>query len=127
MEEPVFIRTRMVCLTREGPETQAMEACAVLRGIKGVVDAQPINNFRLSLTYSLEDLSFELIEALLKELGFYLDNSLFAVVRRNIYQYLEDNVREKIHAEDKENQVLVCHLSEPLSHDEPEKYWNNYR
>ena len=80
----------------------------------------------LALTYSLKDLSFELIESLLKELGFYLDNSIFAIIRRNIYQYLEDNVCEKIHAEEQEH-TLVCHLHEELPHDEPEKYWNNYR
>jgi len=126
MEQPIHIRQRMVCLNRKGRATQAIEACAALRGIKGVIDAQPLNNFRISLTYSLEDLSFELVEALLKELGFYLDNSILAMLRRNIYQYLEDNVREKIHADEKE-QTLICNVSDELPHDEPEKYWNNYR
>jgi hypothetical protein len=126
MDEPIHIRTRMICLTHIGPESQAQEACNMLRGINGVLHAQPISSRRISLTYSLQDLSFELIEALLKELGFYLDNSIFAIIRRNIYQYLEDNVREKIQAEQNE-QVLVCHLNEELLHDEPEKYWNNYR
>jgi len=126
MDDPIYIRTRMVCLTREGRESQVREACAALRGIKGIVDAQPLNSHRLSLTYSLQDLSFELIEGLLKELGFYLDTSLFAIIRRTIYQYLEDNAREKIHAEEQE-QSLVCPLPDDLPHDEPEKYWNNYR
>ncbi len=126
MDEPIYIRKRMVCLTRSGPQTQAKEACAALRGVKGIIDVHPISSYRLSLTYSLEDLSFELVEALLTELGFYLDSSLFAVIRRNVYQYLEDNVREKIHADEKE-QSLVCNINDELRHDEPEKYWNNYR
>lgn len=126
MDEPIYIRKRLVCLTRNGDQSQAAEASAALRNIKGVFDARPVNNHRLSLTYSLEELSFELVEGLLKELGFYLDNSVFAMVRRTIYQYLEDNVREKIHADEKE-QTLVCNVSSEDVGDEPEKYWNNYR
>jgi hypothetical protein len=116
----------MICLNRYGPQSQAKQACEVLHGVKGVVDAHPINYRRISLTYSLEDLSFELIEALLNELDFKLDNSIFAIIRRNIYQYLEDNAREKIRADEKE-QALVCQVDPEMPHDEPEKYWNNYR
>lgn len=126
MNDQIHIRKRMVCLTRNGTDTQATEACAVLRGINGVYDAQPINSHRLSLTYSLEYLSFELIEALLKELGFYLDNSIFAIIRRNIYQYLEDNAREKIQV-DEDKQSLVCQVDPQMRNDEPEKYWDKYR
>ena len=63
---------------------------------------------------------------MLKELGFYLDNSIFAIIRRNIYQYLEDNVREKLRL-DEEKQALVCDIDADIPNDEPEKYWNNYR
>ena len=126
MEEQELIRKRLVCLRRDGGPTQAVEACANLKGIKGVIDARPVNEHRLSLTYSLEFLTFELIEDLLRELGFYLDDSLFAVIRRNIYQYLEDTAREKIHV-DEESHKLVCQVDSEATQDEPEKYWNNYR
>lgn len=126
MNEQLHIRKRLVCLKRGGDKSQVEAACATLRGIKGVVDAHPVSGYRLSLTYSLEHLTFDLIEGLLSELGFHLDNSFFAVIRRNIYQYLEDNAREKIHV-DEENQKLVCQVDPEALHDEPEKYWNNYR
>lgn len=126
MDKHIHIRERKICLSRKGNKTQVEEACAALRGIQGVYTAQPISNYRLTLTYSLEHLSFELIEELLKELGFYLDTSIFAYIRRNIYQYLEDNAREKMHV-DEEKQALVCDIDADLPHDEPEKYWNNYR
>lgn len=127
MDDQIHIRTRLVCLTRNGDESQAEEACAALRNIKGVHDAQPVNNHRLSLTYSLEHLTFELIEDLLRELGFYLDDSVFALIRRNIFQYLEDNAREKINLDEQEKQKLVCPVDSEMPHDEPEKYWNDYR
>ena len=126
MDEHIHIRERKICLTRDGDKSQVVKACEALRGIQGVYHAQPVSNYRLTLTYSLEHLSFELVEELLKELGFYLDNSIFAIIRRNIYQYLEDNAREKLHV-DEEKQALVCDIEAELPHDEPEKYWNNYR
>jgi hypothetical protein len=126
MDESPYIRKRLVCLKRSGDASQAAEACVALRGIKGVVDAHPVNHHRLQLTYSLEHLTFELIEELLKELGFYLDNSLFSYIRRNIYQYLEDTAREKIQV-DEGKHSLMCQVDPQNLQDEPEKYWNNYR
>lgn len=127
MVEHDYIRRRLVCLTRNGHASQAKDACAALRSIKGVHDAQPVKNHRLLLTYSLEHLTFELIEDLLSELGFYLDNSVLAVIRRNIFQYLEDNAREKIHLDKQEEHKLENPVDLEIPHDEPEKYWNNYR
>jgi hypothetical protein len=126
MSSEVHIRKRVVCLARDGSSRQAGEACAALRGVKGVRLAEPINNYRLKLVYSLEDLSFELIEGLLRELGFRLDDRLFAILRRNIYQYLEDTAREKIQVAE-EQRKLVCDLDPDVAQDEPEKYWTKYR
>ncbi len=125
MVDHIHIRERKVCLDRKADKSQVVKACAALRSLQGVFHAQPVSNHRLTLTYSLKHISFELVEALLKELGFHLDNSIFAIIRRNIYQYLEDNAREKLQLEDQEHS-LVCDLHAELPHDEPEKYWNNY-
>lgn len=126
MDEASHIRKRLVCLQRSGDDTQAEQACAALRGIKGVLEVQPVNRYRLQLTYSLEYLTFELIEDLLRELGFFLDNSIFSYVRRTVYQYLEDTAREKIQV-DEDKHSLVCQIESETLPDEPEKYWNNYR
>ena len=126
MTDDIHIRRRVVCLARTGAAHQASEACAALRGVKGILLAEPINRHRLKLVYSLEHLSFELVEALLRELGFKLDGNIFAVIRRNFYQYLEDNAREKMQVEEQEHE-LVCDVDADLPHDEPEKYWHKYR
>lgn len=134
MGDESLIRKRMVCLACNGNQSQAVEACAILTSINGVLQAKPVNNKRIALVYSLEHLSFELIESLLKELGFVLDNNLFAIVRRYIYQYLEDTAREKMELmqqqeqqQEHKQQVLMCNIDTDMPHDEPEKYWNNYR
>ncbi len=126
MDDDIHIRERKICLAQNGEKTQAADACAALRGIKGVYDAQPISSSRLTLSYSLEHLTFELVEELLKELGFFLDKSIPAMIRRNIYQYLEDNAREKIEVIE-ENQTLVCDIDPELPREELDEYWNNYR
>jgi hypothetical protein len=118
------IRTRRVCLARSDDNRQAERACASLNGIQGVISAEPLNDRQLMLSYSLEYLSFELIEGLLKELGFYLDNSLPAIIRRNVFQYLEDNAREKLRVE-REEQRLACSVDFD-SRQEPDKYWTDY-
>jgi hypothetical protein len=134
MSDESLIRKRIVCLADNGTQSQAEEACAALIGIRGVQQARPLSKNRISLIFSLEYLSFELIESLLKELGYTLDHNIFIVIRRHIYQYLEDNAREKMelkrqeeHQQERNQQVLMCNIDTDLPHDEPEKYWNNYR
>ena len=125
--EETCIRTRRVCLARNEDRQQAARACASLNGIQGVISARPLNDRQLMLSYSLEYLSFELIEALLRELGFYLDNSLPAIIRRTVYQYLEDNARERLRLQ-REEQRLACSV-DPERHsasERPEKYWSDY-
>ncbi len=134
MGDESLIRKRMICLACNGTQNQAEEACEALLNVKGVHHTRPINKNRISLVYSLEHITFELIESLLAELGFELDTRFFAIIRRNIYQYLEDNAREKmvferqeVEHEEHEQQVLMCNIDTDMPHDEPEKYWNNYR
>ena len=126
MVDNPLIRKRMICLKPGIEGNQAEQACTALRGVKGVFEVRPLSHRRIHLTYTLEMLSFELIEGLLSELGFKLDNSILAKIRRTVYQYLEDNVREKMHVEEEEH-ALVCQADDGLDQEEPEKYWNNYR
>jgi hypothetical protein len=123
MDQNEYIRTRSICLKRTD-DGQANRACTLLKSIKGVYHATPINKHRLKLTYSLELLSFELIEGLLKELGFSLDLSMPAYLRRYYYQYMEDSVRETLEINDEEHK-LVCSLDES-DPDESEQYWDQY-
>ena len=127
MDDASYICRRKVCLADNGDQALATEACAALLGIQGVFGAVPISPTSLELSYSIKHLSFDLIEELLKELGFYLDNSVMAILRRNIYQYLEDNLRERLRV-DEEGQALACDAESPQEEGpEPEKYWSNYR
>jgi len=118
-----LIRTRSVCLKKIA-EGQSECVCSLLKSLNGVECATPISKHRLKLTYSLELLTFELIEDLLIELGFKLDRSIPASLRRYYYQYVEDNVREKHHINE-ESHHLVCHLNHGNSKNSV-RYWDQY-
>jgi len=123
MDQNNVIRTRSVCL-KKMTVGQSMRACSLLKTLNGVELASPITPHRLKLTYSLELLTFELIEGLLIELGFKLDHSIPASIRRYYYQYTEDNVREKHHINEK-NHALVCHLDH-FETKNSTQYWDQY-
>ncbi len=130
MQDAQYICRRKVCLADSGKHSDnlllASEACATLLGIQGVFGAVPVSATSLELSYSIKYLSFDLIEALLRELGYYLDESVMARLRRNIYQYLEDNLREKLRV-DENNRRLACDTESLHETLEPEKYWSDYR
>jgi len=125
MDRNEYIKTRTVCLKKRSTAGQAIEACAVLKGVKGVIHVTPKNDHHLKLTYSLEFLTFELIEGLLKELGFRLDTSIPAYLRRYYYQYMEDNARESLTINDEEHQLTCC--IDPNEAENPDQYWDQYR
>lgn len=124
MDKKEYIKKRSLCLHRKSKTGYAIKACAVLRGIKGIKNAKPVSNHRIKLSYSLEYLTYELVEGLLKELGFDLDNSIPAQLRRYYYHYMEDNARESLLINDQKHE-LSCSV-EPNQTREPEQYWDEY-
>jgi len=121
MDSNDYIRTRSICLKKTA-DGQAREACNILQRVSGIHSVSAMTKHRLKMTYSLEFLTFELVEGLLKELGLELDQSFPAYVRRYYYQYAEDNVRESLMM-NAEKHHLVCRLSDV---DKPEQYWDQY-
>lgn len=126
MDAHEHIRKRTVCLSRASGQPLAPGACQALQDVSGVIDAHPVGPNRIALSYSLQHLTFDLVEGLLTELGYPLDPSWMAYIRRSIYQYLEDNAREKLKIQSGE-QKLLCEVEPSLAEQEPDRYWNNYR
>lgn len=90
-DEEDLIRTRQIRFRGPHPEgDQAPGARAQLADLEGVLDVTPLGRDGIEVTYHLADLSFEMIEALLQELGYHLDNSLLFKLKRALYYYSED-------------------------------------
>ena len=123
MNQNECIKTRRICLKKTNSDS-ALKACGILLNVKGVNHASPISQHHLKLTYSLTLLSFELIEALLIELGFTLDTSIPASLRRYYYQYVEDSIRDKLKVSDEKHELMYS-LDEMKSN-KPAQYWDQY-
>jgi hypothetical protein len=72
---------------------QAQTAVLLLGEVDGIVRvsiADPARN-TVNISYDLDKICLRIVESLLTELGFHLDNSLMAKLRRALYYYTEDN------------------------------------
>ena len=69
---------------------QAGVAATLLDGMDGILGVETEGSTRLRVTYQLPMLSLETIEEALSQIGFHLDGSLMARLRRAMVNYLED-------------------------------------
>ena len=72
---------------------QAISAMLVLVDIDGIVRVTVPHRTRnvIHVSYDLNHISLNVIEGLLSELGFHLDNSLMAKLKRALCYYTEEN------------------------------------
>lgn len=78
---------------------QAHSAMLLLADINGIMQTTIPDPERNSITvvYDLGHISLRVIEALLTELGFHLDNTLLSKLKRALYYYTEDNEMQSLH------------------------------
>jgi hypothetical protein len=126
MEDTDHYRCRLIYLRHSDDESkQAEAACDVLAGIDGVLLAAPTDHSSIHLIYSLDDISLELVADLLNELGFELDKSFLVTLRKTIYQFLDDNVRDNMPIDDASVQEDVDEPAD-IPRQSPDKYWEDY-
>jgi len=85
-----FIKHREVYF--RGPHAmgnQAQAAALVLSDVRGVMRVRPVGQERLAVSYDLRQVNLEALENLLAEMGFHLDNSLMAKMRRALWYYCD--------------------------------------
>lgn len=126
MDDTDHYRCRLIYLVpSDDISNQANAACEALVGIEGIILAAPVDSHSIHIIYSLDSLSFELINDLLSELGFKLDDSILLNLRKTIFQFLEDNARDNMHID-----VTGFHEDSVETHELPhqseDKYWEDY-
>ncbi len=75
---------------------QAHTATLVLSEVEGILQARPHNPALLMVSYDVRLITLQVIESLLNELGFHLDNNLFIKLRRALYYYTETAQQETL-------------------------------
>ncbi|RRQ22379.1 hypothetical protein [Thiohalobacter thiocyanaticus] len=75
---------------------QAQAAALILSNVEGVLHIQPAHPELLHVSYDVTLLTLRVIEELLVELGFHLDNNLMIKLRRALYYYSEEAQQEQL-------------------------------
>lgn len=77
-----------------GDAQQSRSAQMLLEGADGIIELQAPTPELLVVTYDVRFLTLEHIEGALAEVGFHLDNSLVAKLRRALWYYTDETQRE---------------------------------
>ena len=113
---------------------QAQTALLLLADIEGILSVSiptPSHN-TLHISYDLNLICLSVVEALLYELGFHLDNSLIAKLKRALYYYTEENELNTLEAgksQDQNTRDIFMRCYRCKSHgcrDERPEYWRKY-
>jgi len=87
--------------------------------VNGVHEVRPLNQHLLHVTYNIRYITLKTIEGALSELGFHLDNSLFAKLKRALFYYSEDTQLANLgydHAESKSTTEIFISRYDQLLH-----------
>jgi hypothetical protein len=113
---------------------QARSAVLVLADVAGIVAASIPDRDRnvIHVSYDLNLICLRVIEELLFELGFHLDNSLISKLKRALYYYTEENELENLcnnRDQDHSTRDVFMRCYGCKAHgcrDERPEYWRKY-
>lgn len=132
---PDTVKYREIGFSNLHPDPQqARNAVLVLADINGILNAtipDPSRNY-INVSYDLNHICLHVIEDLLSELGFHLDNSLLSKLKRALYYYTEENEQENLvgtSGQELNTREIFLRYYQCHSHgcrDERPDYWRKY-
>lgn len=127
------IKHRQINFRDLHPErNDARTAAEFLREVDGVLSAEPTTPIVLDLSYDLRHICLEEIDAALAELGLHLDNGLLYRMRRALYYYTEETLRDNHgirHADQQCTKRVFAQRFESIEHgcrDHRPEHWRRY-
>ena len=131
-ETSELVKHREIRFCRLHPDTQqAHSASLMLSDVEGVQLLRPHDSFLLHISYEVTVLNLNLIEDVLIDLGFHLDNSLIVKLKRALYYYTEEVERANLGIDEcgfPDRQVFInryCKLRHGCRDERPE-HWRGY-
>ena len=128
----VLVKHREIRFCRLHPDNQqAHSASLMLSDVEGVEILRPHAPYILHISYDITCLNLKLIEDVLIEVGFHLDNSLMMKLKRALYYYTEEVERANLGIDDcgcADRQVFINRYLK-LRHgcrDERPEHWRGY-
>jgi hypothetical protein len=96
---PASVKHREIGFRDPHPDPkQAHTAVLLLTDVDGILHASIAERAgnTVQISYDLSLICLRVVESLLMELGFHLDNSLMAKLRRALYYYTEENEMQSL-------------------------------
>jgi hypothetical protein len=85
------LKHRTIRLSRAEPDPAATESAAqLLHDVKGVVRVQTLGPYRIKVSYNVRQITMQIMEALLGELGYRLQTGIYCRLMRGLCYYIED-------------------------------------
>jgi hypothetical protein len=137
MEQPTpeSVKHREIGFRDPHPDPQqAQTALLLLADVEGVVHVSIPDQARSSIhiSYDLNCICLRVVETLLIELGFHLDNGLMAKLKRALYYYTEENETGSLLIQDDQEYstreiFMRCYRCKTHGcRDARPEYWRNY-
>lgn len=126
-------KQREICFCKLHPDPdQTHTALLVLSELDELETARPLGRWCIEISYDLRRTRLQSIERLLVDMGFHLDNSLLARMKRALYHYTEgvefENLQLRHPALLDTTEVFINryrHLRHGCRDDRPE-HWRKY-
>ncbi|MFU8838044.1 MAG: hypothetical protein ACNA75_07040 [Thiohalomonadaceae bacterium] len=111
--------------------TQAHSASLMLDGMDGVHEVNPAEPHLLFVRYDITIITLGLIEEVLVEFGYHLDNSLMHKLKRALYAYTEETQRANLGLEGENTADRKVFIQNYLRRrhgcrDERPEHWRGY-
>ncbi len=86
-----FIKQHEIHFRNVNPNANdARETLRLLLGVQGIVNIQALTPDCVQVRYDLRQITLQVIESALTEVGFHLDNSLLSKMKRALFYYTEE-------------------------------------
>jgi hypothetical protein len=132
---PAAVKHREIGFRDPHPDPQqAQTAVLLLSDVEGILYASIPERTRntLHIGYDLGHICLRVVESLLTELGFHLDSSLMAKLRRALYYYTEENEMQSLLIHDDQDHstreiFMRCYRCKTHGcRDVRPEHWRNY-
>lgn len=120
-----MVKNRAIRFAR-GDGAQASKAMKLLSDVGGINDMSVTDNDVLFISYNVQQLTLQMLETALKEVGFELNNSLLTQIKRAVLAYCEDAQRSSLGIEQAKADHEALSLSEASAHDPRPDNWRHY-
>lgn len=120
-----IIKQRVIRFQSDDPEV-ARRASELLSVVPGISRARVTDNNSIRIHYDVRELSLQMIETALGDVGFHLSDSLGHRIRRGLIAYCEDALRESLGITPASSETRPLNLKNASHHDPRPYQWRNY-